>query len=81
MTNQGQSNMTDPNIPQDKFYLQKVDSATAFTSYYDTDYLQIMALSTRIILEKVQNIEAGTLTDTFSVMYTPMDTGNFSLAG
>ena len=73
-TNLKQSNMTDPNIPQSKFYMQKVEAA-AFPAYQKTDMLQVMALSTRAILQKVQGQDE--LEDTFSIMYTPMDTGEY----
>ena len=46
LTNYKQSNMTDPNIPQDRYYTTEFSSDSIF-SYQDTDYLQVMALATQ----------------------------------
>ena len=45
----------------------------AFDPYKDTDFLQIMAIGTKKISDKVKGSDSGQ----FSVMYTPMATGKY----
>ena len=40
-----------------------------------------MTLSTRVILEKYQGVDTADFKDSFSVMYTPMNTGEFDYYG
>ena len=49
LTNYKQSNMTDPNIPQDRYYTTEFSTDSIF-SYQDTDYLQVMALATQQVV-------------------------------
>lgn len=72
-TNLRQNNMTDPNQPQKRFYMQRV-SPTAFNAWYDSDILQVMATTTKAILTNVR--QDPLLEDKFSIMYTPMNTGD-----
>ena len=54
--------MTDPNIPQDRYYTTEY-SADSLFSYYDTDYLQVMALATQHVVATWQKKYSG-LTNT-----------------
>lgn len=68
--------MPDTNIPQDRFYEEKYSNAS-LTSFNETNFLQVMTLATRVVLEESKRIPSGTLQDKFSVMYTPISTGEF----
>lgn len=66
--------MTNPNQPQDRFYWTKY-SNSAFGAFNETDLLQVMALSTSAVID---NLEGATgKLNSMSVMYTPMDSGEY----
>ena len=59
--------MPDTAIPQDRYYAEKYTNSS-FTAYNDTDYLQVMALATKVITDDI----LGAVDTSFSVMYTPI---------
>ena len=69
-----QSGMPDPNIPQDRFYVAKY-TKESLTAFNDTNYLQVMTLATKAILDEVSGGDYSK--SNFNVMYTPMDTGAY----
>ena len=60
--------MPDTNLPQSRFFDQKYKSAS-FTAFNNTDFLQVMALTTKVVTDDV----IGGQTTDFSVMYTSID--------
>lgn len=76
-TNLKQNNMTYPNQPQDRFYIQKV-SQTAFQAWFESDIMQVMATTTKAVLKNVRGGPQD-LQDQFSIMYTPMSTGEYEI--
>ena len=78
-TDYEQSGMPDTNIPMDRFYTAQY-SNSSLTSFNETDFLQVMALSTKVVLENTQRATVG-LQDNFSVMYTPISTGEYDSYG
>ena len=72
--------MPNGSVPQDVYY-ESVYNKASLTAYNETDFLQVMTLSTRVILEKYQGVNTADFKDTFSIMYTPMNTGEFDYYG
>ena len=51
---------------------------TSITAFNDTDYLQIMSVATKVVLDNFAKNDGVNMDDfDFSLMYTPMNTGSF----
>ncbi len=65
--------MQNPDTPQDHLYDMFYSNRT-LTAYNDTDILQVMATTTKVLIDKV-SLDARD--DNFSILYTPMDTPEY----
>ena len=72
MTAYEQANMLNPNYPQDRYYTQLYNEQ-AITSYNLTNFVQVMATATKVIVDGNTQHEVGD----FSILYTPMNTGEY----
>ena len=73
MTDLEQSNLIDPNTPQDHLY-DTFYSETTLSAFNQTDMLQVMATTTKKLIDQMQG---SVSLDTFSVLYTPMNTPEY----
>ena len=72
LTKLEQSLMANPNYPQDKYYTM-LNNKFLLHALNGTDFLQIMATTTKLIVDENTSSDAGD----FSIMYTQMNTDKY----
>ena len=72
MTKFEQFGMTDPTSPQGK-YFNNFYHTSALGAYFKTDLIQVMTSTTKVVIDN-EKADAGD----FSLLYTPMDTGEYT---
>lgn len=73
-TNFQQNNMSDPNQPQNRFYMQQMSPAASQT-WYDAYIMQVIETTLKAVLTKVRaGPPPAQQDDKYRIMFTPMAT-------